>query len=46
MDGAKAVTDTMGHSNVCGRQAYCSGKSLTERLGEPCSNENPGNSRN
>ena len=46
MDGAKIVTDTTGHSNVYGRQAICSGKSLAERLGEPCRYENPGNSRN
>ena len=46
MDGAKLATDTGDYRKIYGRQAYCSGKSLTERLGEPFSNENPGNSRN
>ena len=46
MDGAKVATDTASHRKVYGRWAYCSGKSLVERLGEPFSNENPGNSRN
>ena len=46
MDGAKSVTDTVGHGNVCGRWASCLDRSLAERLGEPGRNENPGNSRN
>jgi len=46
MDGAKSATDTAGHGNVCGRWASCSDRSMTERLCEPCRNENPGNSRN
>ena len=46
MDGAKAITDTAGHSNVCGRQAFRSGESACASMREPCGNENPGKSRN
>ena len=46
MDGAKVATDTAGHSNVYGRQALCSGKSMIEKLCEPFRDENPGKSRN
>ena len=46
MDGAKLVTDTIDHRKVSGRQAFRMGKSLSEKKGEPCGNENPGKSRN
>ena len=46
MDGAKAVTETMDHLRMCGRQACWQGRSLSERLGGPASNDNPGGSRN
>ena len=45
MDGAKQVTDTPAIRKDCDRQAFCEGKSFPEREGEPCGNEDPGESR-
>jgi len=44
MDGAKSATDTLD-SEMSGRQAFCSGRSLLGRGDGPCRNENPGDSR-
>jgi hypothetical protein len=45
MDGAKQITDTSDIRKDCGRQALCKGKSFSEREGEPCRDEDPGESR-
>ena len=46
MDGAKCITDTPDIRKDSGRQAFRMGKSFFERRGEPCGNEDPGDSRN
>ena len=45
MDGAKSFTDTADIRKDCGRQAFCLGRSFSERRSEPNRNENPGGSR-
>ena len=45
MDGAKSDTDTMDNRKVCGRQAFCSGRSVLVRGYGPFRNENPGVSK-
>ena len=45
MDGAKQITDTPDIRKDGGRQAFREGKSFLEREGEPCGNEDPGESR-
>ena len=45
MDGVKPVTDTVDNCKVSGRQAFCKGRSFSERKDEPYRNENPGGSR-
>ena len=46
MDGAKSITDTVGIRNDCGRQALCMGRSNFAKSYGPCTNANPGGSRN
>jgi hypothetical protein len=45
MDGAKMMTDTAGHREVCSRQASGVGRSVSEKRRGPRWNENPGESR-
>ncbi len=45
MDGAKSDTDTGDNRKVCGRQAFCSGRTYLARDKGPCRNENPGVSK-
>ena len=46
MDGAKSVTDTIGISNECSRQAFLERKSAFISWHESPRNENPGDSKN
>ncbi len=45
MDGAKSFTDTADIRKDSDRQAFCSGRSFSEKRSEPDRNENPGGSR-
>ena len=45
MDGAKSDTDTIDIRKNCGRQAFCSGRTVLVREQGPFRNENPGVSK-
>jgi hypothetical protein len=45
VDGAKLATDTLDVRKNCGRQAFCSGRSMSARIYGPARNEDPGSSR-
>ena len=45
MHGAKLATDTLDDRKICGRQAFCSGRSMSARIYGPTRIEDPGGSR-